>query len=317
MARRTVGRPMAWALAAGLAGLATPSMGAGDVGVTTLVKNEVAGRLSEGGEGSASHGPRTPLYTGDAIYQDQLIETGAESSAELMFRDETVLSVGSTARVVIDEFVYDPDQAAGDIVLNTAKGAFRFVSGSAKSESYKITTPIGTMGVRGTIIEWAYEDNMLVVILREGGTTICLASEACQTLDQPGTYIVTDGSSFSGVRKYKGEGGELILEGGDLDLLMSFLGGQRSFFASASGGPGGSPLPAPVQPPAPPPVQPPAQPPAPPPVQPPSFGDGFAPLLTGAGTVPGGLERQFESGSPPPGLVKNRDAETFRPPGQQ
>lgn len=320
MSGQLIGRVLALALAAGLGLTLSNAFAADNIGVTTLVKNQVIGRLAAdgGGGGGGPSDAERRLGAGDGIFQDETIETGEDSQAQLLFLDETVLTVGSTAQIVLDSFVYDPDRKTGDIVIDTTKGAFRFISGSAASDDYTIRTPIGTMGIRGTILEWAYDERMLVLILHEGGTELCLSADKCQVLDQPGTYIVTDGEEFSGIRKYKGEGGELILEEGNLDLLLSFLGAQRGSFPGASGPLGGSsPLPPGQTPPPGPPGQPPPVVPPSPPSQPPSFGEGFAPMQTGAGTVPGGLAKQFEAGTPPPGLVKNRDPETFRPPGQQ
>jgi len=51
--------------------------------------------------------------------------------------------------VHLDKFVYDPNKSTGDVAIQATRGSFRFVTGSFGSETYKIKTPYGTLGVRG------------------------------------------------------------------------------------------------------------------------------------------------------------------------
>jgi hypothetical protein len=258
-----------------------------NIGTAAGVTNQVTGKL---GDDSRS------LKLGDRVFQDETIETTEESNAQLLFLDETVLTVGPESSVLLDTFIFDPEQNTGEIVLNTTKGVFRFITGSIKDPAaYKIGTPVATLSLRGTIIEWRHlgNDNLLV-ILREGGAEVCLSPSNCTVLDQPGTYIITDGSNFSGGKL---EGEDVILDDSLSELYLLFLGGPPA-------APGAFP-PGPPPPPPPPGGGPP--PPGPPPVV------GFPPLLTGSSTIPAGLS----SGPLPPGLQNNRTSSTFLPPGLQ
>jgi hypothetical protein len=67
----------------------------------------------------------------------------------LQFKDNSNLKVGSNSSVHLDQFVYDPNKSTGAIAMQATRGTFRFVSGSLGSETYKIKTPYGTLGVRG------------------------------------------------------------------------------------------------------------------------------------------------------------------------
>jgi hypothetical protein len=73
--------------------------------------------------------------------------------ADLVFLDKTNLSVGPTSEVRLDKFVYDPTGSSGSVVLQATRGAFRFVTGSQAKHAYEVSTPHGTLGVRGTIVE--------------------------------------------------------------------------------------------------------------------------------------------------------------------
>jgi hypothetical protein len=141
---------------------ATP-VAAEQIGTASTVRNSVTGTVAGA------------LRPGSGVHHREVItsETGAE--AQLIFRDETVFNVGSGATVTLDEFIYDPNRKAGNIVLDVTKGAFRFISGSAKPESYTIKTPVATIGVRGTIFSAnILSDLFMSLRLLQGQLLICL-----------------------------------------------------------------------------------------------------------------------------------------------
>lgn len=157
------------------------------IGVTAATTNQVTGALG---------GAAKRLRTGDGVFQNQIIRTRASSTAQLLFRDETALTVGPTSRVKLDKFVYDPDRKVGNIVFSATKGAFRFVTGNAKSTSYKITTPFASIGVRGTIFDGFLSARTLIVILVEGGVDVNSRTGRTVRLNRPGDYVIVqaDGS---------------------------------------------------------------------------------------------------------------------------
>ena len=93
------------------------------------------------------------LSAGSEIYANQTVRTGNRGMADLVFLDKTNLSVGPTSEVRLDKFVYDPTGPSGSVVLQATRGAFRFVTGSQAKHAYEVSTPHGTLGVRGTIVE--------------------------------------------------------------------------------------------------------------------------------------------------------------------
>ncbi len=63
------------------------------------------------------------------MFLDEKIETGAKSKAQLIFKDETVLSIGPKSEVMLTKFVYDPDPNKRKVVVRAVRGAFRFIDG--------------------------------------------------------------------------------------------------------------------------------------------------------------------------------------------
>lgn len=289
-----------------LAFLAAASVAAGSahaateirIGTTASAKNDVTGLL-----GSA----RRMLKLGDGVFQNESIATGSAASAQILFTDETALTMGPNSRVTLDKAIYDPGKRKGELVIRATTGAFRFVTGSGPKEGYKIDTPVGTIGVRGTIIEFLIRGQLLYLSLTEGGTYICTAAQTCTELNKPGTYLVTNGANTDKGNKFDKScdqsGTKCIIGSGDDSLYLQFLGLGR-IFNELSPGPGPN-FPPPNNPP--PNNPPPGNNPPPPPPQ-----TGFPPIVTGAGNVPPGLQNQTTL---PPGLA-NRGP-SFLPPGQQ
>jgi hypothetical protein len=120
------------------------AQGTGKIGVASAVSNRVE---------SVVGGGARPLSVGGDVFARQMVRTGEASAAQLLFLDETSLSIGPSSEVTLDRFVYDPNRGSGNVVLNATRGAFRFVSGSQQPSSYQIRTPVATIGVRGTIFD--------------------------------------------------------------------------------------------------------------------------------------------------------------------
>ena len=88
------------------------------------------------------------------------------------------LSLGSDARMVLDEFVYDPEAGEGGGIIEIIQGAFSFISGEAAHmglDSMVIETPTMTIGIRGTKVvanASAEGETTDVVLLPEDDGTI-------------------------------------------------------------------------------------------------------------------------------------------------
>ena len=124
------------------------------VGVASSVKNELQ---------RVAPAPSHAVGAGNTLIANEHLRTGEASSAQLLFLDETSASMGAQADLTLDRFVYNPKRGTGNVVLSTARGALRFVSGSQKPTDYTVNTPVATMGVRGTIAEiFTYELSGLI-----------------------------------------------------------------------------------------------------------------------------------------------------------
>src|SRR5947207_4173012 len=114
------------------------------VGVASAARNQVHGIIGGG---------TRALSAGSEVFSNEVVRTGDDSVAQLLFLDSTSLSVGARSEVKLDRFVYNPERKTGNVVLEASRGAFRFVSGSQAPTNYTIKTPLATIGVRGTIVD--------------------------------------------------------------------------------------------------------------------------------------------------------------------
>ena len=95
----------------------------------------------------------TPAKIGTPVHLRDELRTGPEGRLRVTFRDDTVLTLGEEASVVIDRYVYDPDRNVGETLIQTTKGAFLFASGrikGLKQHNIIVSTPVAVIGVRGT-----------------------------------------------------------------------------------------------------------------------------------------------------------------------
>jgi len=131
------------------------------------------------------------LSEGDFIYLDDVISAGG-TAVGIAFADETTMSVDPNSTMVIDDFVYDPeDPTTGSMSANIIEGNFSFVSGQiAKvgNDAMTVTTPVLTIGVRGTQVAGKAntegEDNEIVLLPNSDGTVgqIMIANQSGEVL---------------------------------------------------------------------------------------------------------------------------------------
>ena len=86
------------------------------------------------------------------IFSYNVVKTG-KGKVAIKFIDDTRVDVTQHSKLIIDEFVYDPNTKTGSLSLKSALGTIRYASGQIAKTSPKnvqITTPTATIGVRGT-----------------------------------------------------------------------------------------------------------------------------------------------------------------------
>ena len=114
---------------------------------------------------------------GTVVHMKDELRTGSEGRLQVTFRDNTVLTLGENATVVIDRYVFDPENSVGEASFNAARGALRFASGGKlthlNKSDVKVTTPVAELGIRGTDF-WSgpiYQQHGVYLFLGEVGVS--------------------------------------------------------------------------------------------------------------------------------------------------
>jgi hypothetical protein len=88
---------------------------------------------------------------GDFVYLGDVIQTGPDGKLGVAFADGSSFSISPNARMVINEFVYDPHGRSNSSLTSLTKGTFTLIAGKiADTGKMQVATPVGTMGIRGT-----------------------------------------------------------------------------------------------------------------------------------------------------------------------
>lgn len=133
---------------------------ANDIGKVTELK----------GSGSVKRttGDKIDLKSNLGILFKDEVSTG-QGRTRIDFIDATKVELTEHSKLIIDEFVYDPNTKTGALSLKASLGSVRYASGQIAKNSQqnvKIQTPTATISVRGT--------DFAMVIDELGGSTIIL-----------------------------------------------------------------------------------------------------------------------------------------------
>lgn len=98
-------------------------------------------------------GNAVPAEPGTALHIGSVLRTGKQGSLGVIFKDNTIMSIGPETEIAIDEYLYAPDKGDLKLGASLARGTLNYVSGliaKLKPEAMTLKTPSGIIGVRGT-----------------------------------------------------------------------------------------------------------------------------------------------------------------------
>jgi hypothetical protein len=173
-------------LAPFLAGESAPAL-AQQVGINTAVNPDA--------NGTPPGGVTRRLVLGQEVVHNEYIVTGPVGQTQILFLDESAMSVGPSSELTIDNFVYDPNTGNGQLAMSATKGVCRFVGGKISKLESAVTlqTPMAAIGIRGGIFLMALTpSNLDVVFLYGKGLTVTAANQT-QAITRPGFFVSVAG----------------------------------------------------------------------------------------------------------------------------
>jgi hypothetical protein len=116
------------------------------------LKIGAVGAVNTAATGQLQGGASQTLFVGAGVFQNQTVRTDAGGLAEIMFTDQSTITVGHGSEVILDTFVYDPNNQVGQLAVSLSQGTMRFIGGKiSKTTPVKITAPTSTLTIRGGI----------------------------------------------------------------------------------------------------------------------------------------------------------------------
>jgi len=113
----------------------------------------------------------------------------AMGKVRIEFLDETLVDVTEHSRLIIDDFVYDPDTGEGSLGLKASLGTIRYASGKIAKNSRQnvvITTPSAVIGVNGTDFAMIVNEiggSMITLLPSCDSSGLCVTGEISVTTD--------------------------------------------------------------------------------------------------------------------------------------
>lgn len=94
------------------------------------------------------------LHTGAAVYEQDQLQTGIKSFAVIAFNDRSRITMSPATAFKVEEHQYKPEEpSSNNAFLRFIRGGLRLVTGAIgrlNRESYRVNTPVATIGIRGT-----------------------------------------------------------------------------------------------------------------------------------------------------------------------
>lgn len=112
------------------------------------------------------------IKSGTKLEEKDIIRTAKNSKVQLIFKDNTIITVGKNSALNINEYLYDlknPKNSKTD--FSFFKGAFKTITGKIgkiNKKRFKLRTKTASIGIRGTIIV----GNQDVIACTQGGITV-------------------------------------------------------------------------------------------------------------------------------------------------
>ena len=83
-----------------------------------------------------------------AVQETDNVLTKAKSRMKLLFRDDSILTLGANSKLVVKKYLYSPESKRAESIYELADGRLKAVVGGP---GFKVTTPTAFAAARGTV----------------------------------------------------------------------------------------------------------------------------------------------------------------------
>ncbi|MBU0486027.1 MAG: transferrin-binding protein-like solute binding protein [Proteobacteria bacterium] len=120
------------------------------------------------------------------VFKEDTIKTGERGRIQMMFTDNSLISLGKNSELKIAEYEWDEKIRDGAMKTQVKEGVFRVMGGAitkAAPKKFTTETPAATIGIRGSMYAGKVEGDSLTVIFQGG--------KGIEIINEFGTVVIT------------------------------------------------------------------------------------------------------------------------------
>ena len=102
-----------------------------------------------------------PAKMSDQLFENDIIVTGKSGSMGAVLMDNSVISSGPNTRLILSQFVFDPEGKKQSSTVQITRGTLTYLSGLIGKhdiQAVKLITPTAVCGLRGTHVAVQVEE---------------------------------------------------------------------------------------------------------------------------------------------------------------
>ncbi len=173
--------------------LGCSSVLANDIGQVVIAKKHVEAQRAQA---------LVPLERKSPVVKKDNVITGEQARAQIRLQDGTLFTLGENTQLLIDEYLFS-DTEKPTALFRLTTGVFRAVTGKitqVQKPNFKVETPLGSIGIRGTDFWGGYlDEDKIDVILLSGEHPIIIENEFGRSvITQPGTGVTIEANQAPG-----------------------------------------------------------------------------------------------------------------------
>jgi len=196
-----------------------------------MAADEVGFYTAVAGQVGVTHPEDTrliPVKLHDQVLFKDVIETQQESRTKAFFQDDSILTIGESSRVEINEYIYQPENNVRRAVVKLLQGQVRALVSKvfkANGSRFEVHTPSAVAAARGTYFTvWVQNGQSGIINIGETGRVDFTSGGATVAVD-PGYYSVAKDGDVPSVpaRHYIGQNDRQAVAGKSNDQKTSTL----------------------------------------------------------------------------------------------
>jgi hypothetical protein len=163
--------------------------------------------------GTPPNGAAKKLVIGENIVFNERIQTTASGQTQVLFVDESTMTVGPDSDITIDKFVFDPATNTGTMALSATRGVLRLIGGKLTKQEQPVTmrSTIATIALRGGVMvaDLHRGEQLDVAFLFGKELSVTGTNGITQSITRPGFAISVPGPGAAPSAPYRVPPGEL------------------------------------------------------------------------------------------------------------